>query len=130
VRARLLAVVVFALTLAACTSSIAPSPTSSSTSSRPAPTTVPAPSTVITSVGVVTGMAEPCTGPAAYLPTHVKVQLHSGLMLVASQTIRSGARYRFTAVPGSYSLTGWWGAVRVTVRAAHTVTTNFLDTCF
>ena len=127
-RLRVAALVVLGLTLAACTSSTTPPPTSATTSTRP-PSTLPPTSTFVPTVGVVTGLAEPCTGPPTYQPSRVKVQLHSGLTLVASQTVRSGASYRFSVVPGSYRLTGWWGSEDVTVRVGHTVTANFLDTC-
>jgi hypothetical protein len=124
-----IAMVVLAITVAACTSSTASPPTSTTTSTRPPPTSLPPTSKFVPAMGVVTGLAEPCTGPPTDLPSHVKVQLHSGLTLVASQTVRSGARYRFSVVRGSYRLTGWWGSEDVTVRVGHTVTANFLDTC-
>ena len=81
--------------------------------------------------GVVTGVAYACQGLA--LPPgdvlHVKVGLYSGPSLVASETVRSGAKYRFSVSPGSYRVTGWWGSKGVTVPADHRVTTDFFDTC-
>ena len=81
------AMVVTALTLGACVRSIA----------RP--------------TGVVTGIVDACQGLA--LPTGeslpVKVSFYSGSGLVASETVRSGAKYRLSVTPGSYRVTGWWG---------------------
>ena len=67
--------------------------------------------------GVVTGIAQACEG-AMVLPgtvLHVKVTLQ-GPNAVASETVRSGARYRFAVPPGRYQLVGWWGSTDVTVR--------------
>jgi hypothetical protein len=60
---------------------------------------------------------------------HVKVSLDSRSTVVASTTIRSGARYRFSAVPGEYRVTGWWGSRSVAVRAGRAVTANFASDC-
>lgn len=80
--------------------------------------------------GVVTGVTYACQGLA--LPSgevlHVKVGLYSGPSLVASETVRSGAKYRFSVPPGSYRVTGWWGSKGVAVRAGHRVTADFFDT--
>jgi hypothetical protein len=48
---------------------------------------------------------------------------------VASETVRSGAKYRFSVPPGAYRLIGWWGSRDVKVRAGHVVTANFMNTC-
>ena len=81
--------------------------------------------------GVVTGVAYACQGLA--LPPgdvlHVKVGLYSGPSLVASETVRSGAKYRFSVTPGSYRVTGWWGSKGVLVRAGNTTFTNLQNGC-
>jgi curli biogenesis system outer membrane secretion channel CsgG len=81
--------------------------------------------------GVVTGVAYACQGlelpPGEVL--HVKVSLYSGPSLVASETVRSGAKYRFSVSPGSYRVTGWWGSKGVTVRVGRIVTANFWNFC-
>jgi hypothetical protein len=81
--------------------------------------------------GVVTGVADACVGdvipPGEVL--HVKVSLDSGSNLVASTTVRSGARYRFSVVPGEYRLTGWWGSKSVAVRAGRAVTVKITNVC-
>jgi hypothetical protein len=59
----------------------------------------------------------------------VNVSLDSGSSVVASATIRSGATYRFSVVPGDYRVTGWWGSRRVTVSAGRAVTVNFGNLC-
>ena len=80
--------------------------------------------------GVVTGVAYACEG--AVLPPgtilHVTVSLQ-GSAAVASETVRSGAKYRFSVPPGVYQMIGWWGSRRVIVRAGHVVTANFMNTC-
>lgn len=101
------AMVVLAMVLAACTTSTV----------RP--------------TGVVTGVADACVGHA--IPPgevlHVKVSLDSGSSVVATTTIRSGARYRFSVVPGAYRLTGWWGSRSVAVRAGQVVTAKIRNVC-
>jgi CubicO group peptidase (beta-lactamase class C family) len=101
------ALVVTALTLAACTTS------------------------TVKPIGVVTGVAYACQGLA--LPPgdvlHVKVGLYSGPRLVTSETVRSGAKYRFSVSPGVYRLTGWWGSKGVIVRAGNTAFANFSNAC-
>ena len=81
--------------------------------------------------GVVTGVADACVGhpvpPDEVL--HVKLSLDSRSTVVASTTIRSGARYRFSIVPGEYRVTGWWGSRSVAVRAGRAVTANFASDC-
>ena len=83
-----------------------------------------------TATGVVTGYADACQG--LVVPTHrtlhVKVSLYSGSNLVASETIRSGARYRFSVAPGSYRVVTWH-TQDVVVRAGQTVTANFPNVC-
>jgi hypothetical protein len=100
--------VVLALALAACTTS-AVQPTK----------------------GVVTGIADACTGHpiAKGSILDVRVQLLSGTTLVASESVRSGTRYRFTVVRGRYGLTGWWRPKDVTVRAGRIVRVNLPDYC-
>jgi len=81
-------------------------------------------------IGVVTGYADACQG--LVVPTHttlhVKVNLYSGSNLVASETIRSGARYRFSVAPGSYRLTTW-RSQDVVVQAGQMVTVNLPNVC-
>ncbi|MGA3354458.1 MAG: hypothetical protein ABSD85_14940 [Acidimicrobiales bacterium] len=78
--------------------------------------------------GVVTGVADACGGVRAP-GGHVKVSLYSGSRAVTSETVRSGARYRFVVKAGEYQVMGWWGSKDVTVRAGHSVTANFRSTC-
>jgi hypothetical protein len=59
---------------------------------------------------------------------HVTVSFQ-GSAAVASETVRSGAKYRFSVPPGVYQVIGWWGSRRVIVRAGHVVTANFMNTC-
>ena len=101
------AVVLMALSLGACTS------------------------TAVKPTGVVAGVAYACSG----LPTvvtgrqKVKVSLYSGSRPVASVTVRSGAKYRFSVTPGTYRLVGWWRSKVVIVRAGHVATVNILNLC-
>jgi len=78
-------------------------------------------------IGVVTGVAYACQGPR--LPAghvlHVRVSLYVGPKLVASETVRSAARYRFSVGPNAYRVTAWSGSKRLTLRAGHIVTANF-----
>jgi hypothetical protein len=102
-----IAMVAMTMTLAACTTSTV----------RP--------------TGTVTGIADACQGlaisPGEVL--RVSVSLDSGSNVVASTTIRSGARYRFSVVPGEYRVTGWWGSQSVAVRAGHVVTAKIRNVC-
>ena len=100
-------IVVMALSLAACTTS----------SVKP--------------TGVIRGYADACEGLALQTGQtfHVKVSLYSGSTPVASVTIRSGAKYRFSVSPGAYQVKGWWGSKAVTVRTSHVVTVNIVDFC-
>ena len=100
-------VVVTALSLAACTTSTA-KPT-----------------------GVVAGVAYACSGLPPFVTgrQEVKVSLYSGSGAVASETIRSGAKYRFSVHPGTYRLVGWWRSKVVTVRAGDVATVNILNLC-
>jgi len=100
------AMAVLALTLAACaTSTVKPT-------------------------GVVTGFVDACV--ALQVPTskplHVKVVLYLGQTLLASETVRSGATYRFVVAPGSYRVAAW-RSEDVVVRTGQTVTVNFPDIC-
>ena len=81
--------------------------------------------------GVVTGVAYACSGlpPVVTGRQEVKVSLYSGSRPVASQTIRSGAKYRFSVHPGTYRLVGWWRSRAVTVRAGDVATVNILNLC-
>ena len=82
------------------------------------------------STGVVTGVAEACEGIAPAGRTfHVKVSLYSASKPVASETVVSGSRYRFSVTPGTYQVKGWWGSRSETVRAGVVVTDNFMDIC-
>ncbi len=116
-----IAAVAMTLTLAACTSSAVP-PTTTTTSTA---------TTSIRLTGVVTGVAYACSG----LPTvvtgrqKVKVSLYSGSRPVASVTIRSGAKYRFSVTPGTYRLVGWWRSKAVAVEGDHVATVNILNLC-
>ncbi|MGA2806136.1 MAG: hypothetical protein ABSF89_17415 [Acidimicrobiales bacterium] len=83
--------------------------------------------------GIVTGVVQACVGVAVTAGeirhVKVKVSLYSGSKRVASETVRSGAKYRFSVSPETYRLTGWWGSKDVTVRAGRTVTDNFWNLC-
>jgi hypothetical protein len=59
----------------------------------------------------------------------VKVSLYSGSRRLVSETIRSGAKYRFSVTPGAYRLVGWWRSKAVTVRAGDVATVNILNLC-
>lgn len=121
------AMLALALSVAACTSTSSTSPT---TSTRPSSTSLRTTSTAKRPVGVVTGTAEPCTGPPSLpIPHVVKIRLYFGKTLVASQTVRAGARYRFSVAPGRYEVTGWWGSEAVVVRAGRVVIFNIEDWC-
>ena len=86
--------------------------------------------------GVVTGVANPCVGlvlAGSALP-RVTALLHFGPTVVASTTIKSGAKYRFSVAPGSYKVeaeqVGFpYRPKDVVVQAGHSVTTNFPDCC-
>ncbi len=81
--------------------------------------------------GVVTGAAYACSGLPPFITgrQEVKVSLYSGSKRVASETVVSGTRYRFSVSLGSYRVTGWWGSRTVAVRADRTVTANFMSYC-
>jgi hypothetical protein len=100
------AMVVLAMTLAACTASTV----------RPS--------------GVVTGIADACGGLiTTHVSPHVKVRLYSGPSLVASETTRSGATFRFSVAPGSYRVAGGPGEAPkvVVIRTGAVVTDNIPD---
>ena len=85
--------------------------------------------------GVVTGFAYACVfvQVESALP-RVTVLLYSGPTVVASTTIKSGAKYRFSVAPGSYKVeaeqVGFpYRPKDVVVQAGHSVTTNFPDCC-
>ena len=81
--------------------------------------------------GIVTGVAYACSGlpPVITGRQKVKVSLFSGSKPVTSETIRSGAKYRFSVHPGTYRLVGWWRSRAVTVRAGDVATVNILNLC-
>jgi hypothetical protein len=88
--------------------------------------------------GIVTGVADACVGivlAGSTLP-HVTVLLYSGSTVVASTTIKSGAKYRFSVTPGFYKVNAQQATPRfqyrpkgVLVRAGQSVTANFPDYC-
>jgi hypothetical protein len=106
---------VLALALAACASATPSSPDSTAIS-------VPA-----GSHGVITGFADSCSGLMEQV--HVKVRLYSGRSLVASETIRSGARFRFSVRPGAYEVMADHRSDEVAVTAGHTVSASLLMVC-
>jgi len=119
VKSRGLVLVALALVivLAACTSSTAPTTTTTTSTTK--------------ATGVVTGVAYACSGlpPVITGRQKVKVSLYSGSRPVASETIRSAARYRFSVTPGAYQVKGWWGSRAVIVRTGHVATVNIVDYC-
>jgi len=91
--------------------------------------------------GVVTGVAYACVGVRVSVGEvfYLKVSLYSALRSVASETVRSGNRYRLTAAPGVYALkvrqrmaTGTdqpYPPRTVVVRAGRSTTANFRSVC-
>jgi len=122
-----MAIVVVALTLAACTTTtVGPQTSTSSTS-----TTTTTQATRATA-GVVTGVAQRCLGlpPPPNKTLYITVRLYSDRSLVASVTIRSGARYRFSVIPGSYRVNVQpYFPKPVVVRTGRVVTANFYNYC-
>ena len=86
--------------------------------------------------GVVTGFADACVGTAltgSALP-RVTVVLYCGATVVASTTVKSGAKYRFSVRPGSYKVEAQQAGFQyrpkgVVAMAGHSVTANFPDYC-
>jgi len=115
-----------ALCLAACTLSSSPS---ASTPSRPSSTSPATTNTTEPRVGIVTGIVQACTGPTSRVPVHVTISLYRGQYLVKTDTVRSGATYRFAVKAGTYVETGWWGFKGVVARAGHVLTVNFSAAC-
>jgi hypothetical protein len=86
----------------------------------------------------VTGFADACVGlvlAGSALP-RVTVLLYSGPTVVASTTIKSGAKYRFSVTPGSYKVKAQQATPSfqyrpkgVVVRAGQSVTATFPDYC-
>jgi hypothetical protein len=107
------AMVVLAMTLAACGRSRTVPPTTQS------------------GLGVVSGYADACAGPQPVKPnSHVTVLLYAGPSLVGSETIRAGATYRFSVPPGSYRVIGPGEAPKVVVtQAGRVITDNIPDMC-
>ncbi len=88
--------------------------------------------------GVVTGFADACVGlvPAGSALPRVTVLLYSGSTVIASTTIKSGAKYRFSVTPGSYNVKAQQATPSfqyrpkvVVVSAGHSVTASFPDYC-
>jgi hypothetical protein len=91
--------------------------------------------------GVVTGVAYACVGVRVSVGEvfYLKVSLYSASRSVASETVRSGNRYRLTAAPGVYTLkvrqrmaTGTdqpYPPRSVVVRAGRSTTANFRSVC-
>ena len=81
--------------------------------------------------GVVIGATYACSGLPPFITgrQEVKVSLYSGSRRVASETMVSGTKYRFSVSPGSYRVTGWWGSRTVAIRAGRTDTANFMNYC-
>jgi hypothetical protein len=91
--------------------------------------------------GVVTGVAYACVGVRVSVGEvfYLKVSLYSASRSVASETVRSGNRYRLTAAPGVYTLkvrqrmaTGTdqpYPPRTVVVRAGRSTTANFRSVC-
>jgi CubicO group peptidase (beta-lactamase class C family) len=80
--------------------------------------------------GVVTGVAYACEGAVLLPGTILRVTVSlQGSGAGVSETVRSGAKYRFSVPPGVYQVIGWWGSRRVIVRAGYVVTANFMNTC-
>ena len=79
------------------------------------------------STGVVTGIADSCSG-LEFVP-HVKVRLYSGPTLLASETIRTGSRYRFSVEPGAYRVRTAARSKSVVVKGGQAVTANLRITC-
>jgi hypothetical protein len=77
--------------------------------------------------GVISGFADSCSGLLEH--TDVKVLLLSGHSLLATETIRSGADYRFSVRPGSYRVMADHRVDKVVVRAGHTTTASLLAVC-
>ena len=114
-------VVVLAIGLAACTSVSSSAPKTTTPSSN-APTGITKAGT-----GVIAGYADSCSGLMEHV--HVKVVLYRGTKLIASETVRSGASFRFSVTPGSYKVRADHRSVQVTVRAGRTVTASLLTVC-
>ena len=89
------------------------------------------PSTTQTGFGTVKGYADACAGPPPPQPgSHVTVALYSGQALIASETIRAGATYRFSVAPGSYRVKGPGAPAKVImIPAGHVVTDNIPNLC-
>ncbi len=93
---------------------------------------------IVKPTGVVTGFADACVGlglAESTLP-RVTVLLYAGPTVVASTTIKSGAKYRFSVTPGSYKVTAQqatpsfqYRTKAVVVGAGHSVIANFPDYC-
>ena len=107
--------------LAACTS-VSSGASKTTTRSSSAPTGI-----TKAGDGVVTGFADSCSGLMEYV--HVKVLLYRGRKMVASETVRSGARFHFSVAPGPYRVMTGHRSVRVSVRAGQSVTASLLTVC-
>jgi hypothetical protein len=87
----------------------------------------PPTSTIAPGDGIISGFADSCSGLMEHV--HLKVLLYRGPRLVASETIRSGARFRFSVAPGPYRVMVDHRSVRVTLRAGRTETASLLSVC-
>jgi hypothetical protein len=116
---RILALGAMALATASCSGGTAVMPTTSTPTTI---TTSTLPTTSTPTTGIVTGFADNCAGalvqtvgshPGA--PNFQTVYLYSGRRLVASETVRVGASYRFSVTPGRYYVAGTVGSKGVVV---------------
>lgn len=103
------------LALAVCLASCSSSPVHSSGTAAPS------------GKGTVTGFADSCSGLKEN--TFVKVVLYDKHRLVASETVRSGTRFRFSVAPGSYLVMVEHRFDSVEVRAGTAVTASLLMVC-
>jgi hypothetical protein len=114
----ILIVVAFALAACAPTTRGLPGATSNST---------PKGGSSASHDSVVTGFADSCSGLMEHVD--VKVRLYSGQRLMATETVRSGARFRFSVHPGSYRVMADHRFDDVTVTAGHSVNASLLMVC-
>ena len=100
-------------------------------------TTASAPSTIgKTLVGIISGVASPCEGPAMpqgrYKAIKVRVQLLKNSRVVAEQTVTGSHTFRFAAPPGSYVVRSNQSATTpttVTVTDGQRKTVNLYSAC-
>ena len=94
---------------------------------------IPACSSAGAATGVVTGRAWACSGPyrgpGSLLAT---LQVYRGHALIATKTIPSGTRYRFTLSPGRYVVSNTGnrkGQPSVSVHSSQVSRVNIPDIC-